>query len=99
MLESYNQRENIRITGVPEEFRKNQVGKFIKESEKTVENIGKANDADSNVLHTVISITHRLPGRNEKLGPINVQSCSTFGDAEEEKGLRKQETHKRSKYI
>ena len=75
LLESYNRRENIRIIGVPEEFKKNKDGKFIgEESEKTLEKvIGIANEADANVLPSDISITHRLPGRNGKPRPIIVR--------------------------
>ena len=65
LLESYNRRENIRIIGVPKEFKKNKDGKFIgEESEKTLEKvIGIANEADANVLPSDISITQRLPGQ------------------------------------
>ena len=75
LLESYNRRENIRIIGVPEEFKKNKDRKFIGEdSEKTLEKvIGIANEADANVLPSDISITHRLPGRNGKPRPIIVR--------------------------
>ena len=83
MLESYNRRDNVRIIGVPEASKVDANDRPISEaSEETMAKVvGIAQQIDAKMDERDISISHRLPGRQQER-PIIVRFSGRVGKIE-----------------
>ena len=83
MLESYNRRDNVRIIGVPEASKVDANNRPISEaSEETMAKVvGIAQQIDAKMDERDISISHRLPGRQQER-PIIVRFSRRVGKIE-----------------